>query len=69
MSSYSDAYKDQRQEEFLERWAPVEMPLPNVTPENLRWNIARANAAEADLKELRDALKRLRVLMHCTTTA
>jgi hypothetical protein len=62
MSSYSDDYKDQRQAEFIRRWAPAE--IPETTTENLRWNIARARAAEAELKELRDALKCLKILMN-----
>lgn len=54
MSGYSDHYKDVRRREFIERWAPT--PPASVTAENLRWNIARANAAEAELRELKDAL-------------
>lgn len=54
MSSFSDAYKDQTTAEFVERWAPV--VTTEATPENLRWNIARARAAEAELAELKNAI-------------
>lgn len=55
MSGYSDAYKEQQTAEFIERWAPAIQTEP--TPENLAWNIARARAAEAELAELKNALK------------
>lgn len=60
VSGYSDHYKDTRQAEFLRRWAPNEPWPESVTAENMRWNIARANAAEAELKQIKDALKVLR---------
>lgn len=54
MSGYSDTYKDMKVHEFMERWAPVVETEP--TSENLRWNIARARAAEAELDELKNAI-------------
>ena len=63
MSSYSDIYKDIRQAEFLDRWCPVGeqyKPLPEATPENLRFNIAHRRAAEHELRELKAALQTLR---------
>lgn len=55
MSGYSDAYKDQQTAAFMEHWAPVVETEP--TPENLRWNIARARAAEDELAEIKNAIK------------
>jgi hypothetical protein len=59
--SLSDAYKDQQTAAFLERWAPV--VTTECTPENLRWNIARARAAEAELDRLRAALAVIKEFM------
>lgn len=54
MGGYTDAYKDEQQAKFMDRWAPV--VETECTPENLRWNIARARAAEAELDRLKAAL-------------
>jgi hypothetical protein len=54
VSGHSDAYKGHRQTKFMDRWAPN--VTTECTPENLRWNIARARAAEAELDRLKAAL-------------
>jgi hypothetical protein len=59
MSSYSDFYKDTKQAEFMERWAPLDA-MPDLTDSNLRWNVARANAAQSELRELKTALRTLK---------
>jgi hypothetical protein len=59
--SLSDAYKDQQTAAFMDRWAPVVNTEP--TPENLRWNIARARAAEAELDRLKAALAVIKEFM------
>lgn len=61
MSGYSDDYKDAKQAEFIREWAPGKVPEP--TEENLRWNIARANAAEHELRALKEALRTLTEFM------
>lgn len=58
MSGHADAYKDAESRRFMQRWAPE--TLPELTEDNLRWNIARARAAEAKYEELRKALWTLR---------
>jgi len=60
MSNYSDDYKDQKAHEFMRRWCPSDKPLPEISVTNMRWNVARANAAEAELTKLKDALKVLK---------
>jgi hypothetical protein len=59
MSGYSDMYKDVKQVEFMDRWAPS-VGMPSPTKLNLRWNVARANAAEHELRELKAALRTLK---------
>lgn len=54
--SYSDDYKDRNRDIFLEKWAPKAKGLPELTEENLRYNIARANAAEAKLQNINIAV-------------
>lgn len=56
MSGYSEHYRDMQHAAFLEKWVPREEKLPEATPENLRFNIARARAAEAELNEIKRAL-------------
>lgn len=58
MSGYSEMAADQRRRDFLERWAKPET-LPEMTPDTFRFNIARARAAEARVKELEEPLRGL----------
>lgn len=55
MSGYSEQFLAERRREFMERWAPDS--LPPLTEETLRWNIARARAAEDELSRLKQAAK------------
>lgn len=56
--SYSDDYKDDQRAKFLNEWAKD--PLPKLTEDNLRHNIARANKAEAELEAVCRALRVLK---------
>jgi hypothetical protein len=59
MSGYSDHYKDVKQAEFIRRWTDG-VTMPPLTDENMRWNVARARAAEAELAEIKEALNVVR---------
>lgn len=61
MSGYSEAYRDQKHADFLRKWVPnAEIPHLNLDSESAVWFLARARAAEAELKELKGALATLR---------
>jgi tRNA C32,U32 (ribose-2'-O)-methylase TrmJ len=60
VGGFSDTYKDFVTENFMKEWAPKREEIGEPTVENLRWNIARANAAEHELRELKNALKTLK---------
>jgi hypothetical protein len=44
---------------IIDRWCPKEEKMPEATPENMRFNIAYRRLAEAELKELRQAISTL----------
>lgn len=50
------------QSEIIRKWCH-EAVLPPLTEGNLRWNIARARAAEAKLAEYRQFLRTMKNLM------
>jgi hypothetical protein len=58
--SYSDTYKDMQQAEFLNKWTPDGIGPLKPNEENLRWNLAKRRAAEAELSEIKHALHVLR---------
>jgi hypothetical protein len=61
--SYSDDYKDMQHAKFLDQWAPDDR-LPELTAENLRYNIARANKAESELREIRIAVSDIKRVLN-----
>lgn len=60
MLSYSDDAKDLELAQFLRKWTPDGIGHLKVTEDNLRYNIARARAAEARLKEINDAINAMK---------
>jgi hypothetical protein len=58
MGHYSEHYAAQEYDALVRDHGPKE--LPALTKENLRYNIARANKAEAELRELKGALRTLK---------
>jgi hypothetical protein len=61
MSGYSEMWAGMNHKHFVERWVPEERMIElNITDEGTRWFLARALAAEAELKEIKSALKVLR---------
>lgn len=63
MSGYSEIYREMKADAFLEQWAPKgSWEHIEATPETLRWNIARARAAENQLQEVKKAVTVLRRL-------
>lgn len=54
--SYSDDYKDMQIVALLRKWTPDGIGNLKVTESNLRYHLARARAAEAELAEIKDAL-------------
>jgi len=62
VSGYSEMYHAQERAAFLKRWCPEtsDNGLVEVTEANLRYNIARARAAESELQGIKSALYVLR---------
>jgi alcohol dehydrogenase class IV len=50
-------YKDMQIQQMIKEFGPKEGEMPTVSEENLRFNIARANKAEAQLAEIRTVLR------------
>ena len=59
MSGFSDMAKDAEKAAFIRRWTEA-VDMPEATEENLRWNVARARAAEHELSELKNLLRNLK---------
>lgn len=51
------------QEDF-KGFIPTDEQLPKITKENLRFNIARANKAEAELQDIKSALSVFKKLLN-----
>lgn len=58
MSGYSDAYKDEQHRRFLTRWEPKD-GWPKNYDETHKWLSARAQAAEATVREIKGAVNTL----------
>jgi hypothetical protein len=61
MGHYSDLYEDRDRANLIRSYGPKVMP--EVTEENLRYNIARANKAEAQLDQIKKALRTLKAVV------
>jgi hypothetical protein len=59
MSGYTEQYRAMQELAIIDRWCPKEEKMPEATPENMRFNIAYRRLAEAELKELRQAISTL----------
>jgi hypothetical protein len=55
---YSDFYAAEEEANLIRAYGPE--TLPELTERNLKYNIARANKAEAELRELKKALRTLK---------
>lgn len=62
MSGYGEMAVALERRAFVDHWCPETLGdgLIEANEENLRWNIARARAAEDELRRIKDALKTLK---------
>ena len=60
MSGYAEMSAEANRRRFVARWVPDEEAKKLQTNENTRWWLARARAAEAELEELKAALRMLK---------
>lgn len=64
MSGFSDTAKDHAQAQWIAKWVPEgDDELPDPTMEQYRYTLARARAAEDELKLHQTVLRELRNLM------
>jgi hypothetical protein len=54
MSGYADDYKDQEQAAFIRKWVPEEDVSGFLNEQSVRYTLARARYAEAELRSIRD---------------
>lgn len=61
MGHYSDFYAAEAEEQLLRQHGSKD--LPELTERNLAYNIARANKAEYELKQAKDAFQTLKQIL------
>lgn len=61
MGHYGSEMVDWRED--YKGFIPTHNELPDVTRDNLRFNIARANKAEAELQEIKSILTRFKSIL------